>query len=99
MLFAELPRSDSKVQKEAEDILGLLKKSLASVVTDEERECLEALKILSVQLLNASDLSKAKTGVAVGALDAEMSLGGDKDRRVRYSGVTLRISALTTSMR
>lgn len=90
LLFAELPRSDSKVQKEAEDILGLLKKSLASVVTAEERECLEVLKILSVQLLNASDLSKAKTGVAVGALDAEMSLGGDKDRRVRYSGVTVK---------
>lgn len=90
LLFAELPRSDSKVQKEAEDILALLKKSLVNVVTDEERVCLEALKILSVQLLNASDLSKAKTGVAVGALDAEKSVGGDKDRRVRYAGVTIK---------
>src|SRR5258705_10841390 len=52
LLFAELPRSDSKLQSEAEEILKLLKQYLSTVITDEERPCLDALKILNVQLLN-----------------------------------------------
>jgi hypothetical protein len=90
LLFAELPRSDSKLQSEADEILKLLKSYLSNVVTDEERPCLDALKILNVQLLNADDLSKAKISVAVGALDAELNLNSDKDRRARYSGVTIK---------
>jgi hypothetical protein len=90
LLFAEVPRLNSKLQTEAEEILKLLKKFLSSLVTEEERQYLDALTILSVQLLNADDLSRGKIGVAVGALTVEDGTDDEKDHRARYAGITIK---------
>jgi hypothetical protein len=68
LLFAELQRKSPVLLREAKDILTLLKHRLASVVTEEEKPFLEKIYLESVDLLNESSLSKAKTSVALGAL-------------------------------
>lgn len=85
MLFAELPRSKEKVQEEAHKILELLKANLTPSVTEEEAPYLRELKIASVELLNQKTLSRAKVGVAIGALSA----GSSDKSRTRYAGVSI----------
>lgn len=90
MLFADMPRSSKKLTEESSTILDLLKTQLMNSLKDEEKPYLERLKISRVDLLNENDLSKAKTGVALGALIAD---GGMKkhDEAIRpFSGLTVR---------
>lgn len=68
LLFADVSRRSNRLSSEAELVLDLLKRSLATSLDDEQRKCLEALKISQVWLLNRENLSVAKTSVALGAL-------------------------------
>lgn len=68
LLFAELPRKSSVLLREAKDILNLLKEKLVDRVSEEERSLLDKIYIESVDLLNETSLSNAKTSVALGAL-------------------------------
>ena len=90
MLFAEFPRISGRLQEEAAAILKTLKTQLAEHTTAEEREYLDALKVSSLMLLNEENLSKAKTNVALGALNADRVRGpGDRNTTMPYTGVTL----------
>jgi hypothetical protein len=90
MLFAELPRSSRKLKEEAGQILRLLKKQLAQAVAKDERKYLDGLEIFGVELLNETHLSKAKTDVAVGALNADHDRRNDTEETLPYSGITVR---------
>lgn len=90
MLFAELPRSSKKLKEEAQQILRLLKKQLAESLSDDERQYLDGLEIFGVELLNENTLSKAKTDVAVGALNADHNRRSESDETLPYSGITVR---------
>ncbi|HZH30736.1 MAG TPA: hypothetical protein VEY11_08225 [Pyrinomonadaceae bacterium] len=90
MLFAEFPRSTEKLQEEAREILKLIKRQLADTVYGDERECLDALEISNIELLNEDDLSKAKTSVALGALNAGSDAGSHRKDTTPYAGVTIR---------
>jgi len=90
MLFAEFPRVSIRLRDEAQSILKTLKTQLAQHTTDEEREYLDALKISNLVLLNEDNLSKAKTNVALGALNADrVRAVGDRSLTMPYTGVTL----------
>jgi hypothetical protein len=90
MLFAEFARVSDRLKEEAQTILKSLKQNLAGLVTDEEREYLDALKISNLILLNEENLSKAKTNVALGALNADRVKGtADRSTTMPYTGVTL----------
>ncbi|HEX5702263.1 MAG TPA: hypothetical protein VFX97_03490 [Pyrinomonadaceae bacterium] len=90
MLFGEFKRLGGHLEKEAKRILNLLKEKLAAVVTEEEREYLEALKIYNLILLNEENLSKAKTNVALGALNAARTRASrDGASATPYAGFTL----------
>ena len=56
----------------------------------EERQCLDALEIFSIELLNEDDLSKAKTNVAIGALNADPDGNSQRKNTTPYAGVTIR---------
>ena len=91
MLFGEFPRSAERLRKEAATILALLQEKLATNVTDEERQFLESLRIAEkLHLLNEDDLSKAKTNVAKGALNAARNTkSGDRNSAMPYTGMNL----------
>jgi hypothetical protein len=90
MLFGEFERASNRMQEEAQAILRTLKAQLLEHVTDEELPYLEALKIASLILLNEENLSKAKTNVALGALNAErVRRVADRSATMPYTGVTL----------
>lgn len=91
MLFAEFRREGDLLRELAETILKSLKEKLAEHVTEEERQYLDELKISSkLVLLNEENLSKAKTNVAVGALNADrIRSTGDRSSTMPYTGVTL----------
>jgi hypothetical protein len=90
MLFGEFPREGIRFQEEAQSILKTLKARLGEHVTADEREYLDALKVSSLMLLNEENLSKAKTNVALGALNADRVRGiGDRSTTMPYTGVTL----------
>lgn len=90
MLFAEFPRMADRLKEEAQTILKSLKEKLTDQVTDEERVYLDALKISNLTLLNEENLSKAKTNVAVGALNADRVRGAaDRTATMPYTGLTL----------
>jgi hypothetical protein len=88
LLFAELPRKSSVLLREAKDILNLLKEKLVDKVSEEERPFLDKIYIESVDLLNESSLSHAKTSVALGAL-----FDGSKNTSVSdtapFTGITI----------
>jgi hypothetical protein len=91
MMFAEFPRKSTKLKQEAADILATLKSQLAETLPEEQRQSFNALKIAGVELLNEEDLSKAKTGVALGALvKPEAGLLSDRDTARPYAGITIR---------
>jgi len=92
LLFAEFSRSAERLKEEAENILNLLKNKLSGSVTDEERACLESLRIGGkLHLLNEEDLSKAKTNVAKGALNAAKNAKvGNRNAAMPYAGITLK---------
>jgi hypothetical protein len=70
--------------------LKSLKQKLEEQTTEEERPYLAALKISNLILLNEENLSKAKTNVALGALNANRGRsGGDRNATMPYAGVTL----------
>jgi hypothetical protein len=90
MLFGEYERVSGQLEEEAKRILGLLKKQLADVATETEREYLDALKIYNLILLNEENLSKAKTNVALGALNAARGRNSkDRASTMPYTGFTL----------
>lgn len=90
MLFAEFPRISGRLQGEADAILKTLKAQLAEHTSAEEREYLNALKVSNLMLLNEENLSKAKTNVALGALNADRVRGsGDRSTTMPYTGLTL----------
>jgi hypothetical protein len=90
MLFAGLPRISNRLKEEAQAILKTLKTQLAAHTTPEERQYLDALKISNLVLLNEDNLSKAKTNVALGALNADRVRGvGDRSSTMPYTGITL----------
>jgi hypothetical protein len=90
MLFGEFERASNRMQEEAQAILRTLKAQLLEHVTDEELPYLEGLKIASLILLNEENLSKAKTNVALGALNAErVRRVADRSATMPYTGVTL----------
>lgn len=93
MLFAEFPRSSRKLREEAQEILKLLKRQVTETLSDEERKYLDGLQVFGVELLNETNLSKAKTDVAVGALNAERDQrngGSDPEATLPYTGLTVR---------
>jgi hypothetical protein len=94
LLFAELPRRGNKLQEEAAEILRLLQEKLLDVVAEDERVYIETLSIAGVELLNEKTLSKAKTDVAVGAINASEdrrpARSGGKESTVPFSGVTIK---------
>jgi hypothetical protein len=85
MLFAEWSRSKDKVQEEAQKILALLQDKLSQSVSESESQYLRSLSIYSVELLNQKTLSRAKIGVAIGALGAKSS----GRSRTHYAGMTV----------
>jgi hypothetical protein len=90
MLFAEFARDSVRLRDEAQAILKSLKTLLAEHTTPDEREYLDGLKISNLVLLNEDNLSKAKTNVALGALNADRVRGvGDRSTTMPYTGVTL----------
>jgi hypothetical protein len=89
MLFAELPRERRRIEEEARQILKLIKSRLSKGLSKEAAQCLAALEKINVNLLNETDLSKAKTNVALGALNAN-SQGRDTGKTSPYGGITLR---------
>jgi hypothetical protein len=90
MLFGEFPREGIRFKEEAQAILKTLKARLGEHVTADEREYLDALKVSSLMLLNEENLSKAKTNVALGALNADRARGmGERSTTMPYTGVTL----------
>jgi len=90
MMFAEFERDSSRLREEAETILKTLKANLVGQATDEERPYLEALRISNLILLNEDNLSKAKTNVALGALNADTGRrNGDRSATMPYTGITL----------
>jgi hypothetical protein len=94
MLFAELPRRGDKLREEASEILRLLKEKLLEVVGEDERAYVNDLTIAGVELLNEKNLSKAKTDVAVGAINASedrrAARPGSRESTVPFSGVTVK---------
>ncbi|MBS1807714.1 MAG: hypothetical protein JST84_05945 [Acidobacteria bacterium] len=100
MLFGEFRRSKAKLKEECQEILRMLKTELLrhyegeslSPAEQQERACLEALRVFDVDLLNERALSKAKTEVPVGALTnitQRNTTQGDESANP-YTGVTLR---------
>jgi len=100
MVFAEFRRLKALLKEEAGRILSMLKSHLLESydhldnVKEEqiERECIEKLKVFDVDLLNESNLSKAKTDVSVGALmnisQKQAQLNGSEGTHP-YTGITL----------
>jgi hypothetical protein len=74
LLFAEWERSKTLLKGKAEHILRLLKLSLEKVVTAKEKPYLEKIYITDLELLNETNLSDAKSRVALGALSASESV-------------------------
>mgnify|MGYP003693675971 CR=1 FL=1 len=70
------------------EILKLIKSRLKKSVSPEAAACLDLLTKVNVNLLNEGDLSKAKTNVALGALNAEAD-GGNVESTAPYAGLTL----------
>ncbi|HEX8457766.1 MAG TPA: hypothetical protein VF656_10755 [Pyrinomonadaceae bacterium] len=89
MVFADMPRSAKRLSEEATQILNLIKRELSPTLQEDERECLEMLKIFSLELLNEADLSKAKTDVALGALNANPVRQNGDQSATPYTGITL----------
>jgi hypothetical protein len=99
MAFAEFRRLKKGLKAEAQQILQMLMDRLLrgyNGVKGEqeklERTCIEALKVFDVDLLNETNLSKAKTDVSVGALtnlSQKQSQMSDGEGTEPYSGITL----------
>lgn len=88
MVFADMKRSSGLLTTEATKILNLLKRELLPTLEVDERECLETLKIFNLELLNESNLSKAKTDVALGALNANPNRQSSHST-TPYAGITI----------
>ena len=69
LMFAGYKRSQQFILGEARALLDLIKQHVSPSLNDEERACL-AFEVKEVVLLGEEDLSKAKTSVARGAIDA-----------------------------
>jgi hypothetical protein len=63
---------------------------LTESLAEDERHYLEGLEIFGVELLNETNLSKAKTDVAVGALNADHDRRSDTEETLPYSGITVK---------
>jgi hypothetical protein len=90
MGFAGLERDEQVLLTEAHEILGLLQGALKPSLLQEQRQYIEELKIFSVDLLGVKDLSRAKIGVALGALGADPNRRGGHANTRPYAGITLR---------
>jgi hypothetical protein len=89
MVFADMKRSFKLLTIEATEILNLLKRELLPTLEADEKECLESLKIFNLELLNENDLSKAKTDVALGALNANPNRQNNHST-TPYAGITIK---------
>lgn len=89
LLFAELPRQRTRIEEEAHEILKLLKSRLAKNLPPDSAACLAGVEKINVNLLNETDLSKAKTNVALGALNADRTRR-DTAKTSPYTGITFR---------
>jgi hypothetical protein len=90
MGFGGLPREEQVLVQESREILGLLKRFLTPSLPEAERKYVEGLNIFSVDLLGEADLSRAKVGVAIGALRADPNRRGRADNTKPYTGITLK---------
>jgi hypothetical protein len=90
MVFAGMPRSAKRLTEEATEILKLLKRELSETLDDEERACLDTVKTIHLELLNESDLSAAKTSVALGALKASAKELNSEQTVTPFAGVTIK---------
>jgi hypothetical protein len=88
--FAGLPRDTQAIAEEAGQILKLLQGALIPSLTDEEKKFVENLKISSVDLLNDQNLSKAKVGVATGALETDRIRRSRSNNVKPFTGITLK---------
>ncbi|HEX6096677.1 MAG TPA: hypothetical protein VF432_10165 [Thermoanaerobaculia bacterium] len=90
LLFAQLHRSKKELKAEAEKILEALKNEVIPHLTQDEAAIVNALTIMSVNLMNERDLRQAKTSVALGALKAAATAAReDRGSTAPYVGVTL----------
>lgn len=90
LLFAQLHRSKKELKAEAEKILETIKDSVIPHLTQDEAAIVNALSIMSVNLMNERDLRQAKTSVALGALKAAATTArDDRGSTAPYVGVTL----------
>ena len=78
---------------EKEPPLPLSHKSIgqesANSLPAEERRFIEPLEVSDVELLNESDLSGAKTAVALGALNLDAGGQSDKEQARPFAGITI----------
>ena len=89
LVFAELPRHRARLEEEAREILKLLKHRLSKDLSPEMADCLAAVEKINVNLLNENDLSKAKTNVALGALNSDKTRRST-EKTAPYTGITFR---------
>ena len=97
LLFAGWQRNAEELQAEAQKVLEkIIPRLLETLTDDKDKEILKKLAIGSVDLLNANNLSKAKTSVARGALN-----GGDANLLAKestpYVGMTIAEMSLNDS--
>lgn len=90
LMFGEFGRRSDQFIAEAAGILRLLQKQMAESLPPNKQPYLAALEVTGMELLNESDLSRAKTDVAVGALSADGSTRAGKGGARPYTGSTLR---------
>lgn len=96
LLFAGYRRDAGNLKKVAEKVMKKLVEKLSEIVSPEEKKILEKLSINKVDLLNAADLSNAKTSVVRGALkDGESSLLGEEN--APYTGMGIAELSLNES--
>jgi hypothetical protein len=87
LMFAGYERSRQLITGEAKALLSLIKQKVKPLLSDEEQAYLE-LEVKDVFLLSEEDLSKAKTSVARGAIDASAQDTNVVDK-APYTGVNI----------
>lgn len=85
-LFAEWKRSSANLKREADRIIDVIKKNCRDTLSPAEQELLDAIYVSSVELLNETQLGKAKSCVAIGALRA-LESEHDLSNTDPYSGI------------
>ncbi|MGH9843316.1 MAG: hypothetical protein ACREEM_31640, partial [Blastocatellia bacterium] len=103
MVFGEMARDGKDFKKRCQQILEDIIRQIQSGYqtrpeteeTKKELECLERLKVFDVVLLNQSNLSEAKTAVAIGALAKVDEDGKQNDDEVTAPCLGLTLPAVS----